>query len=72
MAVETANLNGLSQAGAPVMIRGSTSMPTSEAPATTSISAPTAVSGGLARHRRSSRAAARVPQQTGRRVVSNS
>ena len=57
MAVETANLNGLSQAGAPVMIRGSTTMPTADGTATTSISRPTAVSGGLARHRRLSSAA---------------
>ena len=60
MAVETANLNGLSQAGAPVIVRGSTSRPTTNAPAATSISAPTAVSGGLACHRRPSSAAAAV------------
>src|SRR6185295_6416598 len=55
-----ANLNGLSQAGAPVMMRGSTSRPPTDATAATSISAPTAVSGALARHRRRSRAAAPV------------
>ena len=33
MAVEIANLNGLSHAGAPVMTRGSTSRPTTDAPA---------------------------------------
>ena len=70
MAVETANLNGLSQAGAPVMMRGSTSMPTSDAPAATTISTPTAVSGGLARHNRSSPAAASVPDVMGRGVES--
>ena len=32
MAVETANLNGFSQAGAPVIVRGSTSRPTTNAP----------------------------------------
>ena len=45
--MEIANLNGLSQAGAPVMMRGSTNTPTSEGTATMSISSPTAVSGGL-------------------------
>src|SRR5215204_817034 len=57
MAVEIANLNGLSQAGAPVMRRGSTTIPTSEAMATTSMSRPTAVSGELALHKRSKSAA---------------
>jgi hypothetical protein len=60
MAVEMANFKGLSHAGAPVMIRASTKRPTTEAPATTIISAPTAASGGLALHRRSNRATTRA------------
>ena len=57
--MEIANLNGFSHAGAPVITRGSTNMPTSEAPAPTSISIPTAVSGGLVLQRLSTIVAAR-------------
>jgi hypothetical protein len=49
-AVDTANLKGLSHAGAPVMMRGSAKTPMSEGMATTSITSPTAVSGGLECH----------------------
>src|SRR5688500_13767527 len=45
MAIEIANLAGLSQAGAPVMTRGSTTSPTSVATSAASITTPTKVSG---------------------------
>src|SRR5688500_4567710 len=51
MAVEMANLAGLSHAGAPRIVRGSAHMATTAAANTASITRPTAVSGALARHR---------------------
>ena len=50
--METANLNGFSQAGAPVMTRWSIAMPANDAPATTIITVPIAVNGALPRHSR--------------------
>jgi hypothetical protein len=52
MAMETANLAGLSQAGAPVMTVGSTASPTRAPARTGSISAAVAMSSGLVCHSR--------------------
>src|SRR5688572_14806084 len=49
MAMEAANLAGLSQAGAPVMVRGSRTRPTTVAASAATISRPVTVSGGLPR-----------------------
>ena len=54
IAIETANLAGFSQAGAPVITRSSTSSPTRVAARVTSIAAPTRVSGRLIRQARRS------------------
>src|SRR6185503_15824901 len=62
-AVETANLSGLSQAGAPVIVRGSATRPTTDAAAATIISPPAAVSAGLACHMRASTPPGRVADE---------
>src|SRR5215472_1650515 len=47
MLIEMANLAGLTQAGIPVMMRGSTAMPSRAASSTTSITSPPSASGQL-------------------------
>ena len=52
MAVDTANFSGLSQAGAPVMIRGSSSRPRPNGTVSAARNRPVPTSGGSVRQRR--------------------